>query len=68
MIVDTYESDNRMGGGAQSILCYKPFNYQRWFLADMCETESYYHATNEGGYISGCDVYNQYGLTIKKLQ
>lgn len=29
MIVDTYESDNRMGGGAQSILCYKPFNYQR---------------------------------------
>lgn len=33
----------------------------------MCETESYYHATNEGGYIRGCDVYNQYGLTIKNI-
>lgn len=40
-------------------------------LVDMCETEKYgyYHATNEGGYISWCDFcvefYKQYGLTTK---
>lgn len=40
-------------------------------LADMCETEKYgyYHATNEGGYISWydfcCEFYRQYGLKIK---
>lgn len=38
-------------------------------LVDMCETEKYgyYHATNEGGYISWydfcCEFYKQYGLT-----
>ena len=37
-------------------------------LVDMCETEKYgyYHATNEGGYISWydfcCEIYRQYGL------
>lgn len=37
-------------------------------LVDMCETEKYgyYHATNEGGYISWydfcCEFYRQYGL------
>lgn len=37
-------------------------------LVDMCETEKYgyYHATNEGGYISWydfcCEFYKQYGL------
>lgn len=40
-------------------------------LVDMCETEKYgyYHATNEGGYISWyefcCEIYRQYGLTTK---
>lgn len=40
-------------------------------LVDMCESEKYgyYHATNEGGYISWYDFcvefYNQYGLTTK---
>lgn len=40
-------------------------------LVDMCETEKYgyYHATNEGGYISWYDFcvefYKQYGLTAK---
>lgn len=40
-------------------------------LVDMCETEKYgfYHATNEGGYISWCDFciefYRQYGLKTK---
>ncbi len=40
-------------------------------LADMIETEKYgyYHATNEGGYISWyefcCEFYKQYGLTTK---
>ena len=40
-------------------------------LVDMCETEKfgYYHATNEGGYISWYDFcvefYKQYGLTTK---
>lgn len=40
-------------------------------LVDMCETEKYgyYHATNEGGYISWydfcCEFYKQYGLTTK---
>ncbi len=40
-------------------------------LVDMCETEKYgyYHATNEGGYISWYDFcvefYRQYGLTTK---
>lgn len=40
-------------------------------LIDMCETEKYgyYHATNEGGYISWYDFcvefYKQYGLTTK---
>ena len=38
-------------------------------LVDMCESEKYgyYHATNEGGYISWydfcCEFYKQYGLT-----
>lgn len=38
-------------------------------LVDMCETEKYgfYHATNEGGFISWYDfcreIYNQYGLS-----
>ncbi len=40
-------------------------------LIDMCETEKYgyYHATNEGGYVSWyefcCEFYRQYGLTAK---
>lgn len=40
-------------------------------LVDMIETEKYgyYHATNEGGYISWydfcCEFYNQYGLDTK---
>ena len=40
-------------------------------LVDMIETEKYgyYHATNEGGYISWydfcCEFYKQYGLTTK---
>lgn len=40
-------------------------------LVDMCETEKYgyYHATNEGGYISWydfcCEFYKQYGLKTK---
>lgn len=40
-------------------------------LVDMCETEKYgyYHATNEGGYISWydfcCEFYRQYGLKAK---
>lgn len=40
-------------------------------LVDMCETEKYgyYHATNEGGYISWydfcCEFYRQYGLNTK---
>lgn len=40
-------------------------------LVDMCETEKYgyYHATNEGGYISWydfcCEIYKQYGLKTK---
>ena len=40
-------------------------------LVDMVETEKYgyYHATNEGGYISWydfcCEFYRQYGLTTK---
>lgn len=42
-------------------------------LVDMCETEKYgyYHATNEGGYISWYDFciefYKQYGLTTKVI-
>ena len=42
-------------------------------LVDMCETEKYgyYHATNEGGYISWydfcCEFYKQYGLTTKVI-
>ena len=42
-------------------------------LIDMCETEKYgyYHATNEGGYISWYDFcvefYKQYGLTTKVI-
>lgn len=42
-------------------------------LADMCETEKYgyYHATNEGGYISWYDfcveIYRQYGLQTKVI-
>ena len=40
-------------------------------LVDMVETDKYgyYHATNEGGYISWydfcCEIYRQYGLTTK---
>lgn len=40
-------------------------------LVDMCETDKYgyYHATNEGGYISWydfcCEFYKQYGLETK---
>lgn len=40
-------------------------------LVDMIETEKYgyYHATNEGGFISWydytCEIYRQYGLTTK---
>ncbi len=40
-------------------------------LVDMIETEKYgyYHATNEGGYISWydftCEIFKQYGLTTK---
>ena len=40
-------------------------------LVDMCETEKYgyYHATNEGGYISWydfcCEFYRQYGLKTR---
>ncbi len=40
-------------------------------LVDMCETDryGYYHATNEGGYISWydfcCEFYRQYGLDTK---
>lgn len=40
-------------------------------LVDMCETEKYgyYHATNEGGYISWydfcCEFYKQYGLKTR---
>ena len=42
-------------------------------LVDMCETEKYgyYHATNEGGYISWyefcCEFYKQYGLRTKGI-
>lgn len=42
-------------------------------LVDMCETEKYgyYHATNEGGYISWynfcVEFYQQYGLTTKVI-
>lgn len=42
-------------------------------LVDMIETEKYgyYHATNEGGYISWydfcCEFYKQYGLTTKVI-
>ena len=42
-------------------------------LVDMAETEKYgyYHATNEGGYISWydfcCEFYRQYGLTTKVI-
>lgn len=42
-------------------------------LVDMCQTEKYgyYHATNEGGYISWYDFcrefYRQYGLTTKVI-
>lgn len=42
-------------------------------LVDMCETEKYgyYHATNEGGYISWydfcCEFYRQYGLKTKVI-
>lgn len=42
-------------------------------LVDMCETEKYgyYHATNEGGYISWFDFcvefYNQYGMNTKVI-
>lgn len=42
-------------------------------LVDMCLTEKYgyYHATNEGGYISWydfcCEFYRQYGLTTKVI-
>lgn len=42
-------------------------------LIDMCETEKYgyYHATNEGGYISWydfcCEFYRQYGLNTKVI-
>lgn len=42
-------------------------------LVDMCETEKYgyYHATNEGGYISWydfcCEIYRQYGLTTRVI-
>ena len=42
-------------------------------LVDMCETEKYgyYHATNEGGYISWYDfsveIYRQYGLRTKVI-
>ena len=46
------------------------FDWAR-LLVDMCETEKYgyYHATNEGGYISWydfcCEFYRQYGLKTK---
>ena len=42
-------------------------------LLDICETEKYgyYHATNEGGYISWYDfcveIYKQYGLATKVI-
>lgn len=42
-------------------------------LTDMLETEKYgyYHATNEGGYISWydfcCEIYRQYGLNTKVI-
>ena len=42
-------------------------------LVDMCESEKYgyYHATNEGGYISWydfcCEIYRQYGLDTKVI-
>lgn len=42
-------------------------------LADMIETEKfgYYHATNEGGFISWydfcCEIFRQYGLTTKVI-
>lgn len=42
-------------------------------LVDMCETEKYgyYHATNEGGYISWydfcCEIYRQYGLNTEVI-
>lgn len=42
-------------------------------LADMLETDQYgyYHATNEGGYISWyefcCEIYKQYGLDTKVI-
>ena len=42
-------------------------------LVDMCETEKYgyYHATNEGGYISWYDfcreIYRQYGLSTQVI-
>ena len=38
-------------------------------LVDMVETEKYgyYHATNEGGYISWFEFYKQYGLDTKVI-
>ena len=42
-------------------------------LVDMCETEKYgyYHATNEGGYISWydfcCEIYRLYGLNTRVI-
>lgn len=42
-------------------------------LVDMCETDKYgyYHATNEGGYISWydfcCEIYKQYGLSTRVI-
>lgn len=42
-------------------------------LVDMCETEKYgyYHATNEGGFISWydfcCEIYRQYGLNTRVI-
>ena len=42
-------------------------------LVDMCETEKYgyYHATNEGGYISWydfcCEIYREYGLSTRVI-
>ena len=44
-----------------------------WLLVDMIETEKYgyYHATNEGGYISWydftCEIYRQAGLSTKVI-
>ena len=54
------------------LLAYYAYDLSR-LLVDMCESDKYgyYHATNEGGFISWYDfcveIYNQYGLSTKVI-